>query len=133
MALIIWNTDYSVGVDSLDSDHIVIASLINHIHDAKQVGVDEAAIERIIRVLLEQAHGHFRREEALLEKKSYPDLEEHKKHHRLVAEQLAELRDDYQSERNPETIDEIMELLSFWLDEHILTVDMKYRPYMASG
>ncbi len=34
MALIVWNSDYDVGVDRLNADHIMIFSLINHIHDA---------------------------------------------------------------------------------------------------
>jgi hemerythrin len=130
MALMIWNSDYSVGVESLDSDHIVIASLINHIDDAKQFGSDEAAVGRILAVLIDQARAHFRREEKLLEKHGYPELEEHRKVHRLVEEQLTELQREYQRSQSSEISQEIMELLSYWLDDHILKVDMRYKAYL---
>ena len=51
----------------MDADHIIVASLINHIEDAKQSGTDERAIGRILRVLTDHAFRHFAREERLLE------------------------------------------------------------------
>ena len=130
MALIIWDSNYSVGVDSLDADHIVLFSLINHIHEARQSAADEAAIGQILKVLIENAHAHFRREEKLLEKNGYPDLDEHLKHHRLVAEQLKELHEEYLRYQGAETIEELIKLLGFWLEEHILKVDKKYKPFL---
>ena len=64
MALIVWKDAMSVGNDALDDDHIVVASLINHIDDAKQSGTDEHAVGRILRVLVDHAFAHFAREEA---------------------------------------------------------------------
>ncbi|MDP6706760.1 MAG: hypothetical protein QF893_10490 [Alphaproteobacteria bacterium] len=43
MTLIVWSDDFSVGVEALDRDHIIIFSLINHIHEACQCGTDRAA------------------------------------------------------------------------------------------
>jgi hemerythrin len=88
MALIIWSGDYSVGVDVLDADHIIVASLINHIDDAKQSGSDESAVGRVLKVLVDHAYGHFAREEALLEEHGYPHLERHRQEHRLLEDQL---------------------------------------------
>ena len=133
MALIIWTHDYSVGVDSLDSDHIVIFSLINHIDEAKRVGGDEAAVGRILRVLIDRAQAHFRREEALLEKHGYPRLEEHRAAHRLLDQQLEELHTEYERYPSPEVSREIMELLAYWLDEHILQVDMDYKQFLKAA
>lgn len=133
MALILWSNDYSVGVDSLDADHIVVASLINHIHEAKQFGSDEAVIGRLLNVLITHAHAHFNREEKLLERFGYPELAAHKKEHRLVADQLRELHEAYESTRDPEISAEIMELLRYWLVEHILKVDMRYKRFLAGA
>ena len=71
MALILWINDYSVGVDALDADHIMIVSLMNQIDDLKQVGTEEAAVGTVVKVLLDVAHTHFRREEGIL-KSAYP-------------------------------------------------------------
>ena len=108
----------SVGNDALDDDHIVVASLINHIDDAKQSGTDEHAVGRILRVLVDHAFTHFAREEALLEQRGYPRLAEHKREHRLVEEELQELSR------------EIMQILYFWLVEHIMKVDMHYKSFL---
>lgn len=130
MALILWKREYSVGIDALDADHIVIFSLINHIDEAKRFGSDESAVDRILEVLMTYARGHFRREEKLLAEYDYPELEKHKEEHRLVEEQLKELHEEYQRAPSLDFSQETMELLSFWLDDHILNVDMRYREYL---
>lgn len=131
MALIIWDSNYSVGVDSLDADHIVIISLINHIYEANQSAIDGAAVGRILKVLMNQAQAHFHREEKLMEKIGYPDLDEHIKQHRLLADQLKELHEEWLRNQDAETVEEIIQLLSFWLEEHILKVDKKYKPFLG--
>ncbi len=130
MALIMWTSDYSVGVDSLDSDHIVFASIINYIDDANLFGIDKATIGRILEALIDHAHAHFRREEKLLEERGYPQLEEHKRLHRVMAEQLKDLHDRYQRSPDPGAGQEITELLCLWFDEHILKADMHYKEYL---
>ena len=127
VALFIWKNSFSVGVDCLDTDHIIITSLINHIDDAKLSGTDEAAVGMILSALMSYAIGHFRREEQLLAEKSDPNLPAHIEQHHLVERQLADLYADYQSCPDPETSREIMELLNYWITEHILRVDMRYK------
>lgn len=77
MALIVWDKADAVGVEALDTDHSVIFSLMNHIHEARQSGADEGAIGAILKVLLEHAGAHFKREEGVLGKYGYPGLEQH--------------------------------------------------------
>ena len=84
-------------------------------------------------VLIDHARAHFQREEELLEKYGYPELEQHKKEHRLITEQLEELHEAYQSTPDPDISQEIMELLTFWLVKHILEVDMRYKAYLQEA
>jgi hemerythrin-like metal-binding protein len=130
VALIVWKDAMSVGVDVLDADHIIVASLINHIDDAKQSGTDEHAVGRILRVLVDHAFAHFAREEAVLEARGYPLLAEHKREHRLVEEQLQELCEAYARTADPELSREIMQILYFWLVQHIMKVDMHYKSFL---
>ncbi len=129
MALMIWTNDYSVGVPELDSDHIILFSLINHIHDAKQAGRDEEAIANVLSALIEYAQIHFRREEGWLKKQGYPHLERHTKEHEVLNAQLTDLHGEYKRTQSPEVSEEIMEVLNYWLAEHILEVDMDYNPH----
>lgn len=133
MALILWTTEYGVGVDSLDADHIVIFSLINHIDEAHQTGSDEQAIGRILRVLMDRAVGHFRREEIVMKRHGYPDLEAHAAEHRQIMEELSTLYAAYQEKPSAEVSREIVELLAIWLEEHVLKTDMRYRPFIGGG
>lgn len=131
MALIIWDERYSVGIESLDWDHIVIASLINHLDEVKQHGSNEGAVAAIVRALIRIAYEHFAREELLFLRYDYPEREVHRREHRLLEEQLEELYAAYRLTPDPEISREIMELLNFWLVEHILKVDKRYEPFLA--
>lgn len=126
MALIIWDQAYSVGNAALDADHIVIASLINHLDDAKAAAIDEAAVGSILGALTAYADIHFRREERMMIDAGYADVERHREEHRLLEEQLVELQEAYARTPDPNLSQEIMELLRFWLVEHILKVDKRY-------
>jgi len=130
MTLITWINDYSVGVEPLDADHIMIISLMNQIDDLKQTGTEEAAVGTVLKVLLSVAHTHFRREEGFLKKHDYPDFEGHWHEHRVLEEQLGELQEAYARTPDPDISQEILELLNFWLIEHILKVDMRYKGFL---
>ncbi|MBK8908505.1 MAG: hemerythrin family protein [Rhodospirillales bacterium] len=133
MALIIWDQAYSVGIKALDADHIVIASLINHVDDAKQAATDEATVGSILSALIAYAGTHFRREERMMIDAGYADVERHREEHRLLEEQLVELHEAYARTPDPNLSQEIMELLRFWLVEHILKVDRRYVPSLRAA
>jgi hemerythrin len=133
MALIVWEKAYAVGIEALDADHIMIFSLINHIHEAKQSGTDESAVGTILKVLLNQAKAHFAREEGLLRKYGYPALEQHREMHRMMAAQLEELHDAYLASHSPEISNEIVGLLSLWLEDHILEADQAYKGFLQDA
>ncbi|NQV83399.1 MAG: hemerythrin family protein [Rhodospirillales bacterium] len=131
MSLIIWTNEYRVGVDSLDADHIMIFSLINHIDEAHLTGTDEAAIGEILKVLINRAKAHFQREEMLMKKNGYPNFGAHAEEHRRILEELGVLYEAYQDNPRAAISGEIVKLLSAWLEDHILETDMQYRPYLS--
>jgi len=133
MTLITWINDYSVGVERLDADHIMIISLMNQIDELKQTGSEEAAVGTVLKVLLDVAHTHFRREEGFLKKYHYPQFEGHRHEHRVLEEQLEELHEAYARTPDPDISQEILELLNFWLIEHILKVDMRYKGFLRQA
>lgn len=133
VALIIWTNDYKVGVDSLDADHIMIFSLINHIDEAHLSGTDEQAIGRILHVLIDRAMAHFQREEMLMKRHGYPDLETHAGEHEKIIEDLRNLNEAYQHSPSAAISGEIVKMLAAWLEDHVLETDMRYRPYLSEG
>ncbi len=130
MPLIMWTNDYSVGDDALDNDHIIIASIINHINEAVRFKADRAVVGRMLKALVDHAQGHFQREEKLLEQRGYPRLDEHRRMHRVMAGRLSALYDEYQSGSDPAASEETMNVLCAWFDDHILEVDMQYKTFL---
>ncbi|MBT7943981.1 MAG: hemerythrin family protein [Alphaproteobacteria bacterium] len=131
MSLILWTNDYRVGIDSLDADHIMIFSLINHIDESHLSGADEAAIGEILKVLINRAVAHFNREEMLMKKNGYPEIDAHAEEHRRILEELGVLYEAYQDSPSSAISAEIVKLLSAWLEDHVLETDMQYRSYLS--
>ena len=132
MTHMLWTSEYKVGVDSLDADHITIFSLINHINEAHQAGSDKQAVSQMLKVLIDRALAHFQREETVMKQNGYPDLEAHVEEHRKIVENLNTLYTAYQDDNNDTLSRAIVRILCSWLQEHILESDMRYRPYVQN-
>lgn len=130
MTLITWQDSYSVGVELIDSDHKLLVSLINQLNDAAEGGQGRDVVGSVLNVLIEYTEGHFSREEMLMEKGGYPDLEPHREQHRALTAKVRDMVTQYR-EGHAETLDrDILDFLTSWLTGHILSVDMEYRPYV---
>jgi hemerythrin len=132
MPLIAWTPDLAVGVESLDTDHKVLVSLINQLDDAISAGNPRATVQRVLDALCDYTVYHFSREEALMRACGYPDYEAHARTHATLRAQVADIRDRYG--RSPESIHsrEVLAFLKTWLSAHILGRDHLYVPFMAS-
>ena len=86
-----------------------------------------------LKVLIDRALAHFRREEMIMKKNGYPDLEVHRTQHREIMVQLNALYTAYQRAPTSEVSTEIIEMLASWLMEHVLETDMLYRPYIQDA
>ncbi len=133
MAIILWMPDYSVGVESIDTDHKVLISLLNQLSDAIHGSESTEAVRRVLDALLDYTEYHFNREEQLMETAGYPDLESHKRTHATLRAQVADIRDRYV--RNPESIHarEVLAFLRNWLTSHIMGRDKLYQPFMSQA
>jgi hemerythrin len=119
-----WGSHYQVGVPDIDSEHEVIASLLNRLADA----VHSSAIHRdqieLLDKLIAATVAHFANEEQLMVKFKCPDYELHKAEHDFLAAQVAHFRDDFVLRE--ETITESMlSYLKDWLRNHILVADKR--------
>ncbi len=100
MPLIEWTPDFTVGVESLDTDHKVLISLINQLDDAITAGNPRATVQRVLDALYDYTVYHFSREEALMRACGYPDYDAHVRIHATLRTQVADIRERYG--RNPE-------------------------------
>ncbi|MGA2457536.1 MAG: hemerythrin domain-containing protein [Terriglobales bacterium] len=66
MALVTWDTSYSVSVKSCDAEHQKLFDLINQLHEAMRLGQGRAIVGPVVQELENYTQTHFRAEEALL-------------------------------------------------------------------
>jgi hemerythrin len=126
-----WSDEYSVGVDSLDTDHKLLISMINQLEIAVGDTEPKARICSVLDALVDYTVYHFEREERMMEQAGYPDTEAHARSHQTLAAQVREIRERFN--RNSQSIHgrELLAFLNNWLRAHIVGRDLRYAPYLA--
>lgn len=131
MALMNWESKFSVGIKEIDDQHKKLFDLINSLHDAMKAGKGKDALGKVLIELVNYTVYHFGTEEKLFQKYAYPETTAHKKEHADLTKQATELKAKFEKEGGAITID-VMNFLRDWLNNHILKIDMKYVPFLKS-
>ncbi|MDD5426827.1 MAG: bacteriohemerythrin [candidate division Zixibacteria bacterium] len=124
MHLLTWNENYSVYVESMDRQHQKIIDIINQLHQALEHGRLEDIIDRILQSLKEYTEYHFTDEEKLMTANNYPNLEQHRKRHQFLRNEIIRYRE--LQAKGKLTVDDISRLLTNWLINHIMVDDKDY-------
>ena len=131
MALMNWESKFSVKIKEIDDQHKKLFDLINSLHDAMKAGKGKDALGKVLTELVDYTVYHFGTEEKLFQKYGYPETAAHKKEHEALKKQAGELKTKFEKEGGVITI-EVMNFLRDWLNNHILKIDMKYSPFLNS-
>ncbi|MBF0285209.1 MAG: bacteriohemerythrin [Magnetococcales bacterium] len=126
---IVWTPEMTVGDRMLDFDHRNLVSLLNQVHRSLEQR-DFTMFDLVLQELFNYTLGHFNREEAYLNRMGYPHREPHAAIHRGLTQKVREMRQRlYNANARQELGEELMELLSTWLKDHILREDGQYFRY----
>jgi len=128
--LVSWTDEFSVGVDTIDSEHKRMLVLINEIDEVIQQGGAYEQFAPVLTDLIDHTNSHFAHEEKLLEENHCPDLEVHKKSHVRLREELTRWQEKV-AEARAEDMNEHMLFLRIWFPGHILNVDKKDADYFT--
>jgi hemerythrin len=131
MPLMTWKDDYSVKIQTIDSQHKKLIDLLNQIYDASRVGKGKEILGKILNELVTYTKIHFATEEEFFKKFSYPGYLQHKTEHDKLTKQVTDFQEQYASGRVTLSI-EIMQFLKDWLNGHILGTDKKYTEFLNS-
>ncbi len=128
MSRIEWNESLSVGIAEIDDQHRKWISLINELHDVL-MGYNEGETltpETCLQAMLDYGDYHLSFEEDLLEKAGYPLFEKHRREHDRFRRQIETA---LLAEREGHRLlhSEVMNLLTSWLQDHIMASDMLYK------
>lgn len=130
MPLMEWTDKLSVGIARFDAEHRRLVDMVNDLFDAVQGGRGREALGDILDDLITYTETHFSNEEAALRECTFPDVEAHVEEHRLLTEQVREIRRKYLSGPSATLSMEVMNFLKNWLIKHIQGSDRRYTPFM---
>jgi len=129
MALLTWTSKYSVGVQSIDSQHTVLFDLINELHAAMLSGKAQSITGALLRKLVNYTRDHFASEEAMMTAAKFPGLGQHRIQHRNLTKQVEEFAARHERGESALNI-HLLNFLRDWLTNHIQQVDKEYAPWM---
>lgn len=129
MKLIEWSDKFSVGVESMDQQHMRIIAMINELIENPQHLEDQTLVSKQLETMISYALEHFELEEKLLKENDYPDFDSHHAKHLEYGKKLGTLcaasfvKDNVMA-------DELLSFLGEWWIHHILEEDMRYAKFL---
>ncbi len=127
--IIAWDEKYNTGCPEIDRQHRGLFDIINKLSD-KLHSIEKDDIVDILNDLYKYTDEHFRTEEELFEKSSFPNAKEHKLQHKEFINKVAEFTSKFEKEDAMLTFD-ILFFLKDWILEHILYSDREYVEYVC--
>ncbi|HLF98492.1 MAG TPA: bacteriohemerythrin [Methylococcaceae bacterium] len=124
MAILIWNDQFNVGIQSIDNQHKRLVEILNQLDEAVAVGSDHATIFGLVDDLADYAHYHFEHEEELMRQASHDVLHyvKHKAEHKEFFDKVLEEHEKVKNDPAAAS-GELLDYLVEWLSEHILYSD----------
>jgi len=126
--LMAWHERYQTGIIPIDIQHHILMDLTNRLHTAATSAGNSADVSQAMEELLEYTIFHFTYEERLMAKSGYPALEEHRRSHDALLEQLNAIQKDI-AEQRLRLDARVMNFLQGWLTNHIVSGDRHYVPF----
>ncbi len=77
MIFISWKKEYNTGIEEINAQHKKLVGIINELHEAKETGKAQDALDGILLKLIDYTKFHFAAEKALLEDLNYHELAKH--------------------------------------------------------
>jgi hemerythrin-like metal-binding protein len=129
MALLTWDNKLSVGIQSIDDQHMILFESLNDLHAAMMKGNARAVTKTLLKNLVAYTHDHFKSEEAMMSAAHYPAFAAHRSKHVALTQQVEEYVARY--ERGEVALNvQLLNFLRDWLTTHIQVEDHAYGPWM---
>ncbi|MGB0747109.1 MAG: bacteriohemerythrin [Magnetospiraceae bacterium] len=118
-----WDTDFEVGIESIDHQHRQLIDLANLVVAAVDEKKGAAVIDNTVKALVAYTEHHFRNEEALMQERKILNMQGHFEEHIRLAKDLDDIaQDNTDKERLARRV---REWLVNELVPHILVIDKR--------
>jgi len=122
--MIQWHEGLSLGVKTIDDDHKELLLIINRLSEALRDDNAQEIIDKTFDDLEKYIIEHFHKEEALLKRCNYEDIQEHITQHREFSKKIPELKAKLADVKNSASAQEVSYFLTDWLFNHIIEEDI---------
>lgn len=126
-----WSANYVIGVEEVDREHQSLFATLDRLDDAIRNGDAADVVTAVIERILDYTIYHFAHEEELMGRIKYPFLDDHRREHNALREQINSMRSRAEK-GDPAIGGELLEFLTAWLRCHTTTTDRRIGSYMRS-
>lgn len=131
MKVINWRDEFSVGVEEMDKQHQKLLAMINRLIEEQRTLTDQKTIAELLESMVDYAQEHFRAEEYLMAEYDYDRKALQEKQHKEFVDRTLSFMSA--SDVGPNILSvALLDFLSSWLINHILTEDMQYKEFFRS-
>lgn len=131
MRTINWREEFSVGVAEMDRQHQKLLAMINRLIAEQHTLTDRKTIADLLDGMVDYAEEHFRAEEYLMAEYGYDRKSWQEKRHREFIDTTHSFMTAADVGPNILSV-ALLDFLSSWLVNHILTEDMQYKEFFRS-
>lgn len=130
MNIVDWEDRLSVGVASIDRQHMTLIDLTNELYRQVRAGAEPIATATFAD-LYNYILNHFEAERRLMERHGYPDVRHHEAEHHAFVKTVDELhaRSKLQGSASNEGL---VVFLVDWVVDHICNTDMQLGAYIKA-
>jgi hemerythrin len=130
MEMVELTPSFKLDYEALDKDHQHLADIVNLIVEAIDGGEGEKC-EGLVNDFVESAKSHFAKEEALLTKVGFPNVERHHDHHASLDTKMDHLMEFAKNAgENQMARDSLRRELVFFLMDDVITADMDFKNFI---
>ncbi len=124
---------FEIEVELIDNDHRRLVEIINEITQA----IDDDQPEECARLVpdfVAFTKRHFAREEALLEKNGYPQVDKHRRHHASLDDKMKTMEAlALNVADSPAARDTLRKELVFFLMDDVINEDMDFKNFLVNA
>ena len=129
MARFEWLETFELGVEEIDNDHIEMLSIMKEIEtsaDAEDFDLTTGLLDKLV----SSSMAHFEREEALLERHGYLNLDVHKEYHAALIARASAVKDVCKGIRSRENFKECCDEMFRFLIDDIVAGDLNFKSFL---
>jgi len=129
MKLLVWDSRLEMGLGGIDRHHREMFDMVNRFYQAMMAGEGDEAATVALAALDRSIREHFSEEEGEMSRRSYPGLDEHRRHHAQFLDRFAGLKAALEAGR-ADASSNFFDYVSTWLGNHIRHEDGAFAAYL---